>query len=98
MKNKSKNIYNLSVLTMVLILSFSYIVCIYKTVVLASDSEINNKKIAIINEIINQKEFDYIDKVASIDIDTAASLGYKKNSENMIAYSNIKDNTEFARR
>jgi hypothetical protein len=96
--NKSKNIYTLSIAIAVVALSFSYIVCIYKTVVLASDSEVNNKKIAIITANINQKEFEYIEQISSIDLDKAISLGYQKNTENKIAYFNIKDNSEFARR
>ncbi len=97
-QNKSKKIYNLSILTAVFILVFSYIVCIYKTVVLASDSELYNKKISTLNATINQKEFDYIEKISSIDIEKATTLGYKKNTENQIAYYNINDNKEFARR
>lgn len=96
--NKTKNIYTLSIAAVVVALSFSYIVCIYKTVVLASDSEVNNKKIATITANINQKEFEYIEQISTIDLDKAISLGYQKNSENKIAYFNIKDNSEFARR
>lgn len=98
MKNNKtqKNIYTLSSIIIVVLLSFSYIVCIYKTVVLASDSEVNNKKIALLSADINQKEFDYIAQVSDIDLDKAISLGYKKNSDDMIAYFNIKDNSEFA--
>jgi len=96
--NKSKNIYTLALATMVIILVFSYITCIYKTVVLASNSEVNNKKISVLTAIINQKEFDYIEQVSSIDLDTALSLGYQKNTQDRIAYFNIKDNNEFARR
>lgn len=98
MKNNKtqKNIYTLSSIIIVVLLSFSYIVCIYKTVVLASDSEVNNKKIALLSADINQKEFDYIAQVSDIDLDKAISLGYKKNSDDMIAYFNINDNSEFA--
>lgn len=97
-QNKSKKIYNLSIFTAVFILVFSYIVCIYKTVVLASDSEIYNKKISTLTATINQKEFDYIEKISSIDIDKATALGYQKNKEDQIAYYNTNDNKEFARR
>ena len=102
MKNKinntSKNIYTLSAATLAIALIFSYIICIYKTVVLASDAEINNKKIAILATNINQKEFEYIGQVSDIDLDKALSLGYEKNTEDRIAYFNINGNTEFARR
>lgn len=102
MKNKknntSKNIYTLSAATLAIALIFSYIICIYKTVVLASDSEINNKKIAILATNINQKEFEYIGQVSDIDLDKALALGYEKNTEDRIAYFNINGNTEFARR
>jgi hypothetical protein len=98
MKNNKtqKNIYTLSSVIVLVLLSFSYIVCIYKTVVLASDSEVNNKKIALLSADINQKEFDYISQVSDIDLDKAISLGYKKNSDDMIAYFSINDNSEFA--
>ncbi len=82
--------------SMVIILVFSYIMCIYKTVVLASDSEVNNKKISILTASINQKEFDYIRQVSDIDLDRALSLGYQKNTEDRIAYFSIKDNSELA--
>lgn len=97
--NKSiKNIYSLSSILMVFLLSFSYIVCIYKTVVLASDTERNNKKIALLSSEINQKEFEHIAQVSDIDLEKAISLGYVKNSEDTIAYFNINDNSEFALR
>lgn len=96
--NKSKNIYTLSMASMVIALVFSYIICIYKTVVLASDSEINNKKISILTATINQKEFYYIEQVSDIDLDKAISLGYIKNTEDKIAYFNTNDNKEVATR
>ncbi len=94
--NKSKNIYTLSAASLVVMLVFSYIICIYKTVVLASDTEINNKKVSVLTATINQKEFQYIGQVSSIDLDKAISLGYQKNTEDRIAYFNIKDNSELA--
>jgi len=96
--NKTKNIYTLSSAVLIVVLTFSYIVCIYKTVVLASDSEINNKKIDLLTSSINQKEFDYIEEMASLDINKAISLGYQKNTKDKIAYFDINDNKEFARR
>ena len=96
--NKTKNIYTLSIAAMVVMLTFSYIVFIYKTVVLASDTEVNNKKINSLSAIINQKDFDYINQLSLIDIDKAIALGYTKNTEDRIAYFNTKDNSEFARR
>jgi hypothetical protein len=81
---------------MVVLLSFSYIICIYKTVVLASDTEVNNKKIALLSAEINQKEFEYIAQVSDIDLNKAISLGYVKNNEDIVAYFNINDNSEFA--
>lgn len=96
--NKSINTYTLSLASLVIMLVFSYIICIYKTVVLASDSEINNKKISILTASINQKEFEYIGQISSIDLDKAISLGYQKNTEDRIAYFNVKDNSEFALR
>jgi hypothetical protein len=91
-----KNIYTLSGIAMVVLLSFSYIICIYKTVVLASDSEINNKNVALLSAEINQKEFEYISQVSDIDLNKAIDLGYVKNSEDIIAYFDINDNSEFA--
>lgn len=96
--NKTKNIYTLSIASFAIALVFSYIVCIYKTVVLAADSESNNKKISILNDSINQKDFDYIEKISSIDLDRAIALGYQKNNQEKVAYFNIKENSEFARR
>lgn len=91
-----KNIYTLSSIVMVVLLSFSYIICIYKTVVLASDTEVNNKKIALLSAEINQKEFEYIAQVSDLDLNKAISLGYVKNNEDIVAYFNINDNSEFA--
>ncbi len=90
------NIYKLFSIAMVVALSFSYIICVYKTVVLASDSEINNKKIALLVAEVNQKEFEYISLVSDIDLNKAIGLGYVKNNEDVIAYFDIKDNSEFA--
>jgi len=91
-----KNIYTLSSIVIVVLLSFSYIIYIYKTVVLASDSEVNNKKIALLSAEINQKEFEYISQVSDIDLNKAIDLGYVKNNEDIIAYFDINDNSEFA--
>ena len=79
--NKSKNIYTLSAASLVVMLVFSYIICIYKTVVLASDTEINNKKVSVLTATINQKEFQYIGQVSSIDLDKAISLGYQSDRD-----------------
>lgn len=95
-KTKSINTYTVSMTSLVIMLIFSYIICIYKTVVLASDSEINNKKISVLTATINQKEFEYIGQVSSIDFDAAFALGYIKNTEDKISYFNIQDNSELA--
>jgi hypothetical protein len=63
---------------------------------MASDSEINNKKIASLSANINQKEFEYIGKVSDIDLNKAISLGYVKNSKEVISYFNINNNNELA--
>lgn len=92
MKNRTtKNTYTLSVIILTLILTFSYIICIYKTVVLASSSELNNKQVEILSADINQKEFDYIRNVSEINLDKAISLGYKKNTNDIVAYVNINE-------
>lgn len=91
-KNDKKNIYVLGSLSIVVLLVFSYILCIYKTVVMASNSEINNKKIASLSANINKKEFEYISKVADIDLDKAMALGYVKNHKDVISYLNINNN------
>ena len=90
-----KNLLILSA-TFFVILSLSYIICIYKTVVLASDSEANNKAIALLSADINQKDFDYIGKISDIDLNHALALGYRKNVEGEIAYLNIHDTSELA--
>lgn len=95
-KKTQKNIYTLSAIAMIIVLSFSYIICIYKTVILASDAENNNKKIASLSLSINQKEFDYILEVSKIDLNKATELGYVKNKESMVAYNNISNNSELA--
>jgi hypothetical protein len=93
---KQKNMYTVGITSMVMAMSLSYIICIYKTVVLASDTELNNKKIALLSADINQKEFEYIGQVSSIDLDHAFALGYTKNTEDKIAYFNINNGTEVA--
>ena len=87
---------NLFMLILTLSFGLFYIVFIYKTVVLASNMEVNNKKNEILSFDINQKEFAYIENLSSLDMDKAASLGYLKNTEAKIAYFNIKDNNELA--
>ncbi len=94
----TRNSYTLGIVTMTLILVLTYIVCIYQTVVLASSVELNNKNIQNLSTDINQKEFNYIRDISEINLDKAISLGYKKNTEDIIAYVNINDNIEFARR
>lgn len=95
-KKTQKNIYTLSVMVLIVVLSFSYIICIYKTVILASDSEMNNKKMSLLSLNINQKEFDYISQISKIDLARATELGYIKNHESVVAYHNINDNSELA--
>ncbi len=92
MKNRiTKNTYTLSVIVMTIALTLSYIICIYKTVVLASASELNNKQVESLSADINQKEYDYIREISAINLDKAISMGYKKNTEDIIAYVNIND-------
>lgn len=87
-----------SIIVMSIILTMSYIVCIYKTVVLASTAEVNNKQLEILSADINQKEYSYIKDVSEINLDKAISLGYKRNTEDIISYVNTKDVKEFALR
>ena len=48
-----------SIIVMSIILTMSYIVCIYKTVVLASTAEVNNKQLEVLSADINQKLYIY---------------------------------------
>jgi hypothetical protein len=48
---------------------------------------------------INQKDFDYLSDISDIDLNTASSLGYQKNTDDRVAYVSINDNNnELARR
>ncbi len=94
----TQNTYTLGAIITTFVLIFSYIICIYQTVVLASAVELNNKNIQDLSTDINQKEFNYIRDISEINLDKAISLGYKKNTEDIIAYVNTNDNIEFARR
>ena len=92
MKNRiTKNTYTLSIIVLTIMLTLSYIACIYKTVVLASSAEKNNKQVENLSANINQKEYDYIRDISEINLDKAISLGYKKNTEDIVAYINVKD-------
>ena len=93
-----KNIYTLSILSITAFLGISYIICIYKTVILASNIEMNNKNIELLSNTINQKEFDYIASVSDLDLDKAISLGYIKNTQDKVSYFDINNNGEFALR
>lgn len=98
MKNKKikKNIYIAGSIFLTLILS--YIICIYKTVVLASALESNAKSVAALEAEINQKEFEFIGKISELDIEKAISLGYQKNTHDKVAYATVNTNNEFALR
>ncbi len=86
LKSITKHISVTSVLfSLVVLLSAGYVVCMYKTVTIASHHE---KTLALFTELqsrVGEKEHVYITKTSSITMSEALALGYEKTTES-VAY------------
>lgn len=75
----------------VVLLSCGYVVCIYKTVTIASNHE---KLLATFTELqsrVGEKEHMYIKKTASITMSEALALGYEKTTDSVAYVATHKD-------
>ena len=77
--------------SLVVLLSGGYVVCIYKTVTVASNHE---KLLAVFTELqseVGEKEHVYINKTSSITMVEALALGYEKTGEKIAYIHTDKD-------
>jgi hypothetical protein len=81
--------------SLVVLLSCGYIVCIYKTVTVASNHEKTQTLFAELQSQVGAKEHVYIEKTSSIDMNQAIALGYEKTIES-VAYINTHKDTSLA--
>lgn len=96
LKSIIKHISPTSVLfSMVVLLSCGYVVCIYKTVNVASNHEKTLTRFAELQSEVGEKEHIYIEKTSSINIHEALALGYEKTTES-VAYINTSKDTSLA--
>ncbi|MES2623058.1 MAG: hypothetical protein V4576_01465 [Patescibacteria group bacterium] len=72
--------------SMVLLLSCTYIACVYKTVTIGSNFERERIAFGELQTAVGEKEHAYIEKTSIIDIDEAIRLGYEKSNTAAIAY------------
>ncbi len=79
--NKTSVLFSLIVL-----LSCTYIVCVYKTVTIASHFEKERAAFSELQAVVGQKEHVYIQKTSLIDVETALALGYEKSTNDEVAY------------
>ena len=99
-----KNIYNTIIkkitstsilFTLVILLAFTYIVCVYKTVTIASHYEKEHIALAELQTTVGEKEHMFIQKTSTIDVDTAIQLGYER-SISAVTYIDTTKETELA--
>jgi hypothetical protein len=77
--------------SLVVLLSCGYVVCIYKTVTIASNHE---KLLAAFTELqsqVGEKEHAYIKKTSSITMSEALALGYEKTTDSVAYVTTNKD-------
>jgi serine protease inhibitor len=96
LKSITKYISLTSILfSLVVLLSCGYIVCVYKTVTVASNHE---KTLALFTELQSQvgtKEHVYIEKTSSISMGEALAMGYEKTTGS-VAYIKTHTDTSLA--
>lgn len=84
--NKTSVLFSLIVL-----LSCTYIVCVYKTVTVASHFEKERIAYSELQAVVGQKEHAYIQKTATIDVETALALGYERSTGEVAYIDTNKD-------
>lgn len=72
--------------SLIILLSCTYIVCVYKTVTIASHFEKERVAFSELQAEVGQKEHVYIQKTATIDVETALALGYERSTADEVAY------------
>ncbi len=83
----AKKINKTSVLfSLIMLLSCAYIVCVYKTVTIASHYEKQRIAYSELQSIIGQKEHAYIQITSTIDVESALALGYQRSTGDEVAY------------
>lgn len=99
MKKLSKNTIqriNQSLFVCLLVGVSAYIVCVYNTVLTASQTESIKTEFQKLQVSVSQKEHEYIQSVSNITLDYAEELGYIRVSEDSIAYFDLKEETSLA--
>lgn len=81
--------------SLVVLLSCGYVVCIYKTVNIASNHEKTLTLFTELQSAVGEKEHVYIEKTASIDMSQALAMGYEKTTQS-VAYINTHKDTSLA--
>lgn len=96
LKSITKHMSFASVLfSLVVLLSGGYVVCIYKTVNIASHHEKTMSLFTDLQTQVGKKEHVYIEKTSSIHMDEALALGYEKSTQS-VAYINTSKDTSLA--
>ena len=91
-----KKINRTSVLfSLIVLLSLTYIVCVYKTVTIASHYEKQRIAYSELQAVVGQKEHEYIEKTSVIDVETALALGYERSTGD-VAYIDTHKDTALA--
>lgn len=93
---KNPTTYTYSLLVLSLLLITTYIVCVYKTVLIASEHEIQRGNFADLQVTVGEKEHAYIQANTKFDIEEAVRLGYIKTPETHIAFIDLTKDTALA--
>ncbi len=93
---KNPTLYSYSLLTLTLCLVIAYIVCIYKTVIIASEHEVQRGVFAELQVTVGEKEHSYIQENTKFDIEEAIRLGYVKTPESHISFIDLTKDTALA--
>ena len=93
-KNSKK--YTYSLLTLSLFLVGSYIIFIYKTVIVASEHQSQKKVFVALQARVSEKEHIFIEESTQFDMDEALRLGYVKTPEKNISFVDLSKDTSLA--
>lgn len=92
LKNIIKHISTTTMLfATIVFLSVGYVVCIYKTVTVASNHEKTSAMLAELRSQVGEKEHVYIEKTSNITLEGAIALGYEKTTESVAYITQDKD-------
>ncbi len=88
--------YTYALIALTVLSVTAYIVCVYKTVIVASEHEVQKGIFAELQITVGEKEHAYIQENTKFDSDEAIRLGYVKTPTSNISFIDLTKDTALA--